>query len=183
VKRKGDAVVFISAAIRARARKVRCLFLDIDGVLTDGKLYLGPNGEEVKTNYVRDGFGIKLLLKAGIEVAVISGRPSETMRRRLEFLGVKQIVLDNEDKLPVYERIRKRLGLTDEECAVMGDDVPDVPPMKRAGLALTVRNAHPVALAAAHWVSRYPGGEGAVREACDLLLASRGPIRVRSRKA
>jgi 3-deoxy-D-manno-octulosonate 8-phosphate phosphatase (KDO 8-P phosphatase) len=166
------------ASVLARARKVRCLFLDIDGVLTDGKLYLGPSGEEFKTNYVRDGLGIKLLMKAGVEVAVISGRPSEAMRRRLEFLGVKQIVLDNEDKLPVYERIRDALGLADEECAVMGDDVPDVPPMQRAGLAMTVGNAHPVAIAAAHWVSRHPGGEGAVREACDLLIAARGPVRV-----
>lgn len=162
------------AAIRKRARRVRCLFLDIDGVLTDGKLYLGPNGEEFKTNYVRDGFGIKRLLAAGVEVAVISGRPSEAMRQRLEFLGVKHVVLDNEDKLPIYGQIRDRLGLTDAECAVMGDDVPDLPVMERAGLALTVADAHPVALKAAHWASRHPGGRGAVREAADLILAAQG---------
>ena len=162
-----------SRAILARARKVRCLFLDIDGVLTDGKLYIGPNGEETKTNSVRDGYGIKALLKAGIEVAVISGRPSEAMRKRLGFLGVRHVVLDNEDKLPVYERIRDELGLSDSQCAVMGDDLPDVPPMQKAGLALTVGNPHPSARNVAHWVSRYPGGEGAVREACDLLLEAR----------
>jgi 3-deoxy-D-manno-octulosonate 8-phosphate phosphatase (KDO 8-P phosphatase) len=162
------------AAIRKRARRVRCLFLDIDGVLTDGKLYLGPNGEETKTNYVRDGYGIKRLLASGVEVAVISGRPSEAMRRRIEFLGVRNVVLDNEDKLPVYEQIRARLGLADADCAVMGDDAPDVPVMARVGLALTVADAHPVALKAAHWVSRYPGGQGAVREACDLILAAQG---------
>ena len=162
------------AAIRKRARRVRCLFLDIDGVLTDGKLYLGPNGEEFKTNYVRDGLGIKRLLAAGVEVAVISGRPSEAMRKRLEFLGVRHVVLDNEDKLPVYEQIRGRLGLADHDCAVMGDDLPDLPVMARAGLALTVADAHAVALKAAHWVSRHPGGCGAVREACDLILAAQG---------
>jgi 3-deoxy-D-manno-octulosonate 8-phosphate phosphatase (KDO 8-P phosphatase) len=162
------------AAIRKRARRVRCLFLDIDGVLTDGKLYLGPNGEELKTNYVRDGLGIKRLLAAGVEVAVISGRPSDAMRRRLDLLGVKHIVLDNDDKLPVYEQIRGRLGLADPECAVMGDDLPDLPVMQRVGLALTVGDAHPVALKAAHWVSRHPGGHGAVREACDLILAAQG---------
>lgn len=163
-----------SRSVLARARKIRCLFLDIDGVLTDGKLYIGPNGEETKTNYVRDGYGIKALLKAGFEVAVISGRPSPAMRTRLAFLGVKHVVLDNEDKLPVYERIRTELGLTDAQCAVMGDDLPDVPPMQKAGLALTVGNPHPSARKAAHWASRYPGGEGAVREACDLLLQARG---------
>ena len=162
------------AAIRKRARRVRCLFLDIDGVLTDGKLYLGPNGEEFKTNYVRDGLGIKRLLAAGVEVAVISGRPSEAMRKRLDFLGVKHVVLDSEDKLPVYEQIRGRLGLADHDCAVMGDDLPDLPVMARAGLALTVADAHAVALKAAHWVSRHPGGCGAVREACDLILAAQG---------
>ena len=160
------------AAIRKRARRVRCLFLDIDGVLTDGKLYLGPGGTELKTNFVRDGYGIKKLLKNGIEVAVISGRPSEAMRQRLDFLGVKHVVLDHEDKLPVYEQIRARLGLADADCAVMGDDVPDLPVMARAGLALTPADAHPVALKAAHWVSRHPGGQGAVREACDLILAA-----------
>jgi len=161
------------AAIRKRARRVRCLFLDIDGVLTDGKLYLGANGEEFKTNYVRDGLGIKRLLAGGVEVAAISGRPSEAMRRRLDFLGVKHVVLDNDDKLPVYEQIRGRLGLAHQDCAVMGDDLPDLPVMECAGLALTVADAHPVALKAAHWVSRYPGGLGAVREACDLILAAR----------
>ena len=162
------------AAIRKRARRVRCLFLDIDGVLTDGKLYLGPDGAELKTNYVRDGYGIKRLLAAGVEVAVISGRPSEAMRRRLEFLGVKHVVLDNEDKLPAYEKIRDTLGITDADCAVMGDDAPDLPVMARAALAMAPADAHVRALKAAHWVSRYNGGAGAVREACDMILAAQG---------
>ncbi|HUR40359.1 MAG TPA: HAD hydrolase family protein [Verrucomicrobiae bacterium] len=166
--------VLSPAALRKRAARIRCLFLDIDGVLTDGKLYLGPNGEETKTNYVRDGLGIKLLLKAGVQVAVISGRPSPAMRKRLEYLGVTEVVLDNDDKLPVYEQIRDRLGLKNEQCAVMGDDLPDVPVMKRTALAFTVADAHPTARKVAHWVSHYPGGMGAVREACDLILAAQG---------
>lgn len=157
-----------------RARDIRCLFLDIDGVLTDGKLYIGPNGEETKTNYVRDGLGIKMMLKAGLHVAVISGRPSESMRQRLSWLGVRHIALDTEDKLPAYVRIRDTLGLTDTQCAHMGDDVPDLPLMQRAALALSVADAHPKALAAAHWVSRYNGGNGAVREAVDLILDAQG---------
>ena len=157
-------------ALLARARRIRCLFLDIDGVLTDGKLYIGPNGEETKTNFVRDGLGIKLLLKAGLQVAVISGRPSPSMRQRLEYLGITEIVLDNEDKLPAFEQIRDKLGLKDEQCAVMGDDLPDVPVMQRAALALAPADAHPVARRLAHYVARATGGHGAVREACDLIL-------------
>ncbi|NKF22908.1 KdsC family phosphatase [Solimonas marina] len=157
-----------------RARDIRCLFLDIDGVLTDGKLYLGPNGEETKTNYVRDGLGIKMMLKAGLHVAVISGRPSETMRQRLSWLGVQHIALDTEDKLPAYLRICDELRLNDQQCAHMGDDVPDLPLMQRVSLALSVADAHPKALNAAHWVSRYNGGHGAVREAIDLILDAQG---------
>ena len=160
--------------VLARARQIRCLFLDIDGVLTDGKLYIGPNGEEIKTNYVRDGLGIKMMLKAGLQVAVISGRPSESMRQRLQWLGVQHIALDTEDKEPAYLRIRAALGLADAQCAHLGDDVPDLPLMRRTGLALSVADAHPRALAAAHWVSRHVGGHGAVREAIDLILDAQG---------
>ncbi len=163
-----------SAEIQQRASKIRCVFLDIDGVLTDGKLYIGPNSEETKTNYVRDGYGIKLALKLGLQVAVISGRPSESMRRRLEWLGVKHIALDTEDKEPAYLRMCAEMGLSDEQCAHVGDDVPDVPLLKRVGLACTVADAHPKALAAAHWTSRYIGGHGAVREAIDLVLEAQG---------
>lgn len=162
------------AAIRKRARRVRCLFLDIDGVLTDGRLYIGADGAEFKTNYVRDGYGIKRLLAHGVDVAVISGRPSEAMRQRLSFLGVKHVVLDREDKLPAYEQIRDRLGLADADCAVMGDDAPDLPVMARAGLALAPADAHACALRAAHWVSRHPGGLGAVRDAADMILTAQG---------
>lgn len=163
-----------TGTLRARARRIRCLFLDIDGVLTDGKLYIGPNGEETKTNYVRDGLGIKMMLRHGLQVAVISGRPSEAMRQRLSWLGVRHIALDTEDKEPAYLRICAELGVGDEECAHMGDDVPDLPLMRRTGLALTVADAHPKALACAHWISRYDGGNGAVREAVDLILDAQG---------
>ncbi|HEY1077841.1 MAG TPA: HAD hydrolase family protein [Fontimonas sp.] len=162
--------------VQQRAREIRCLFLDIDGVLTDGKLYIGPNGEETKTNFVRDGYGIKLALKQGLQIAVISGRPSEAMRQRLGWLGVRHIALDTEDKEPAYLRMCAEMGLSDAQCAHMGDDVPDLPLMRRAGLALSVADAHDSALQAAHWISRYNGGHGAVREAVDLLLAAQGRL-------
>lgn len=158
--------------LNERAARVRCLFLDIDGVLTDCRLWLAPDGTELKTVHVRDGLGIKFLLEAGIEVAIISGRPSEAMRLRFSQLGVRHIVLDAPDKTPDYERIRDSLGLADDECAAMGDDTPDLPLMTRVGLALTVSDAHPSARSAAHWSSQHAGGFGAVREAADLILAA-----------
>ena len=157
-----------------RARLIRCVVFDVDGVLTDCKLYLGPDGSEWKAVNVRDGLGLKLLLGAGIEVAIISGRPSGAMQKRFEGLGVRHVRLDVGDKLPAYEELRARLRLEDAQIAVMGDDVPDLPLMQRAGLSLTVADAHPKALAAAQWASRLPGGCGAVREACDLILRAQG---------
>lgn len=158
------------------ARKIRCVVFDIDGVMTDGMLYLGPDGEETKAVSVRDGLGIKQLVDAGIHVAVISGRPSEAMRQRLQHLGVQHIHLNIDQKLPTFEALQAELGLNDEQCAMMGDDTPDLPLLRRCGLALTVANAHPHAAAAAHWTSQYVGGAGAVREACDLILDAQGKL-------
>jgi 3-deoxy-D-manno-octulosonate 8-phosphate phosphatase (KDO 8-P phosphatase) len=159
-----------------RAKAVRCVVFDVDGVLTDGKLYLGPDGAEWKAVSVRDGLGLKLLLQAGIEVAVISGRPSPAMQQRFESLGVRHVWLHVEEKIPAFESLQAKLGLKDQDMAVMGDDVPDLPLMRRAGLALTVADAHPEALAVAHWASRLGGGAGAVREAADLILRAQGKI-------
>lgn len=164
------------AEIQQRAAKIRCLFLDIDGVMTDCKLYLTPDGEELKAVNVRDGWGMKALMKHGVEVAVISGRPSKAMQKRLEWLGLKHIVLDTEVKLPAYERIRDALGLSDEQCAMVGDDVPDLPLLTRVGLAMTPADAHRKAKVAAHLVSSCKGGDGAIREAADLILEAQGKI-------
>lgn len=162
-----------SLTVHQRAARVRLAIFDIDGVLTDGKLYLAPDGTELKTSSVRDGHGLRLLMDAGITVAVISGRPSEAYRARLESLGVEQIRLSTgADKLPAYQALLADLGLDDTQAAHMGDDTPDVPLMQRVGLALTVADAHDAAKAAAHWISRNPGGHGAVREACDLIVAA-----------
>lgn len=160
--------------VATRARDVRCIVFDIDGVMTDCKLYLAADGSELKAVNVRDGLGIKLLLRAGIEIAVISGRPSDAMAKRLAFLGIPHVWLDTEDKLPAFEALQRKLRISDAQCAVMGDDVPDLPLMQRAGLALTVADAHPRALAAAHWTSRHRGGDGAIREAADMILAAQG---------
>lgn len=162
------------SAVKKRAKKIRCVFLDIDGVMTDCKLYLAADGSELKAVNVKDGLGMKLLMKAGVEVAVISGRPSAAMQKRLESLGLRHIYLNTEDKLPAYEAVQKKLGISDAECAHVGDDTPDLPLFKRVALAVVVADAHPKAMAAAHWKTRNIGGNGAIREVADLILEAQG---------
>ncbi len=152
---------------------IALLVLDVDGVLTDGRLYFGARGEALKVFDVKDGNGIKQLMDAGVAVAIISGRRSPAVARRARELGIRHVFQGNSDKLPVFERLRKRLRLEAAQCACVGDDVPDVPIMRAAGLAFTVSDAHPAALAAADMASPNPGGRGAVRDICDLLIAAR----------
>lgn len=164
------------AATRAAtgtAARVRLLVLDVDGVLTDGRLYYGARGEALKAFHVRDGLGLKLLAAAGITVAVISGRRSGMTARRCRELGVRHLLQGVEDKLTAFQRLRERLGMSSTVCACVGDDVPDVPLMREVGLSFAVADAHPQARSAAHVITRLPGGRGAVREVCDYLLEAR----------
>jgi 3-deoxy-D-manno-octulosonate 8-phosphate phosphatase (KDO 8-P phosphatase) len=152
------------------AAGVRLLVLDVDGVLTDGRLYYGVRGEALKAFHVRDGLGLKLLAAAGITVAVISGRRSSMTARRCRELGVRHLVQGAEDKLAAFHRLRGRLGMSSSACACVGDDLPDVPLMREVGLSFAVADAHPQARSAAHVITLLPGGNGAVREVCDYLL-------------
>lgn len=155
------------------AAEVRLLVLDVDGVLTDGRLYYGARGEALKAFHVRDGLGLKLLAAADIKVAVISGRRSSMTGRRCRELGIGHLLQGVEDKLAAFHRLRARLGVTSDACACVGDDLPDVPLMREVGLSFAVADAHPQARNAAHLVTRLPGGRGAVREVCDYLLDAR----------
>lgn len=159
--------------LRSRAAAIRLAIFDVDGVMTDGRLYIGPDGMELKAVSVRDGHGIKCLRAAGIEPAVISGRPSAAIEHRLDELGVHHAYLAVRDKLSVYHDLLARLGLPPEQSAFMGDDEPDLQVMEQAGLAMTVSDAEPRILEIAHWISTRPGGMGAVREACDFLIEAR----------
>lgn len=152
---------------------IRLLVLDVDGVLTDGRLHFGPEGELYKTFHVRDGHGIRQLLSAGVQVAVISGRQSAMTRRRCEELGIAHVREGVADKAGEFVRLSAQLGVSPVECACIGDDVTDVPLLAQAGLAVAVADAHPSALGAAHRRTRAAGGAGAVREVCDWLLAAR----------
>jgi len=159
----------------ARLSQIRLLVLDVDGTLTDGSLRYGPNGETEKVFHVRDGYGIKAVMAAGICVAVISGRQSAAVLRRCKELGIHHIHQGIEDKAPVLRQLLATLGIQAHQFACVGDDVPDVPLMLEAGFAVAVADAHPKASLLAHRRTRLPGGAGAVREVCDWLLAARAP--------
>ncbi len=151
---------------------IRLLVLDVDGVLTDGRLYYGARGELMKSFHVRDGHGIKTLRAAGVEVAVLSGRRSAAAGRRCRELGIRHVLQGVDDKLSAFERLAARLRLRPRECACIGDDVPDVPLMRAVGLAFAVADAHPAARRAAHYATSLPGGCGAVRQVCDHLVGT-----------
>ncbi|WP_242361320.1 HAD family hydrolase [Anaeromyxobacter sp. SG17] len=155
----------------ARAARVRLVLLDVDGVLTDGRIWYGPEGEALKAFDVRDGHGV-VLLRDHVDFGVISGRPGKATEVRLVELRFKHLIFGERDKLEGYARLA-HLGLPDEAVAYMGDDVNDVPLLRRVGLAAAPADARPEARAAAHLVTAAPGGRGAVRELCDLLLAAK----------
>jgi 3-deoxy-D-manno-octulosonate 8-phosphate phosphatase (KDO 8-P phosphatase) len=152
---------------------ISLLVLDVDGVLTDGRLYFSTRGEALKVFDVRDGYGLVAVQRAGITVAVISGRRSGAVQARCRELGIRYVYQGIADKLAVFERLRSRLKLTRRACACVGDDLPDVPLMKAVGLSFAVADAHGTARRAAPRVTRRGGGRGAVREVCDLLLSAR----------
>jgi 3-deoxy-D-manno-octulosonate 8-phosphate phosphatase (KDO 8-P phosphatase) len=153
--------------------KIELLVLDVDGVLTDGRLYFSARGEALKAFHVRDGHGIKLLMASGVGVAAISGRRSAAVRARLRELEVPTVLQGCRDKVRALEGLTERLGVEALACACIVDDTPDLPLMAAVGFAGAVADAHPLVLSAAHWVSTAPGGHGAVRELCDALLRAR----------
>jgi 3-deoxy-D-manno-octulosonate 8-phosphate phosphatase (KDO 8-P phosphatase) len=152
--------------------QIRLLVLDVDGVLTDGRLHFGPDGEVLKVFHVRDGHGIKQLAQAGITVALISGRSSVMVATRARELGIEHVQQGVTDKVAAFERLCAALALPATAAACVGDDVPDVPLMRKVALAFAVRDAHREARSAAHIVTELPGGAGAVREVCDYLLTA-----------
>jgi len=156
-----------------RASRIRLLVLDVDGVLTDGGLVYGAAGEETKRFHVHDGLALVAARRAGLQVAVLSSRASAAVTRRMSELGVAEIHQGVADKAQALEALRERLGLRAAEVAVMGDDLPDLLAMGGAGLALAPANAVAEVKRAAHWVARKRGGDGAVREAVEMLLKAR----------
>ncbi|VAX32828.1 3-deoxy-D-manno-octulosonate 8-phosphate phosphatase [hydrothermal vent metagenome] len=156
------------------ARKIKLLILDVDGVLTDGGIILDNEGNELKSFHVRDGHGIRLLIRKGVDVAIITGRRSKVVERRAHELGVKEVYQKCFNKVVAYEQIKETFSVQDEEIAYIGDDVVDIPLLRRVGLPVTVADASGDVRAFSMIVTGNKGGRGAVREITDLILKAKG---------
>ena len=162
--------------IQQRTQKIKLVIFDVDGVFTDGKLYYTASGETMKVFHVQDGAGIKRLLKHNIHVAIISGRQSEMVSTRMAELGIKDIYQGNEHKITHYNELKNKYDLTDADIAYVGDDLPDIPLIQQAGLGIAVANAVPKVLQQANWHTTQTGGNGAVREVCELIIAEKTAV-------
>jgi len=165
-------MVRMDAALKERAANIRMLVLDVDGVLTDGKLYFDHAGNELKAFNTRDGMGMKALQRAGIDVAVITGRKSGAVEHRMAQLGIQHVYQGREDKLEAFLELLEVTGLDAGQVCFAGDDWIDLPVLLRAGLAVSVADAEDHVKQQAHWITRRNGGDGAVREICNLILAA-----------
>lgn len=159
-----------------RAARVKILIMDVDGVMTDGGMYYGEHGEELKKFNTRDGHGIGLVHQAGIKTAIITRERTEIVSRRATKLGIKEVHQGAVDKWLVVASMLERLAVTPDEVCYIGDDLGDLPVLKRVGLAVVVADATPLVHNHAHYVTRTKGGEGAVREVCELILAAQGKL-------
>lgn len=164
----------LSSRVRNRARKIKLLLLDLDGVLTDGGIFIDGSGDEVKRFDVRDGHGLRLLQRGGIRVGIVSGRSARAARHRARELDIELFFQGVGDKLAVYEKIKRMTKLTDGEVAYVGDDMVDLPLLSRVGLAVGVADGWGPLKSHTHYITRARGGRGAVREVVELLLKSQG---------
>ncbi len=156
--------------ILAKAAQIKLVVFDVDGVLTDGSLFIGDDGQEYKAFHSRDGLGMKLLRKSGVEIGIITARTSEVVKHRMESLDIKHVYQGQLEKLPALEELLAKLGLSFEQTAYVGDDIVDLPVMRQVGLAIAVQDAHPLAKQHAHWQTPHGGGRGAARDVCELIM-------------
>jgi 3-deoxy-D-manno-octulosonate 8-phosphate phosphatase (KDO 8-P phosphatase) len=159
-----------------KAQRIRLVIFDVDGVLTDGGIFIASDGSEHKVFNSRDGHGMKMLQESGVIIGVITGRSSAAVTHRMAGLGVEHLYQGQQHKLPAFKALLERLHLTPEQVACVGDDVVDLPMMRRSGLAIAVGDAHDLVKEHAHWVTAQPGGRGAAREVCELILRAQGKL-------
>jgi len=162
--------------ILARTKDIKLVIFDVDGVLTDGSIIIGDDGEEYKAFHSRDGHGMKLLQYTGVEIAIITGRTSKVVEYRMNSLGINHLYQGKRVKLPAFEELIERLGLKPEQCAYVGDDWVDLAIMSRVGLAVAVQDADPLVKKHAHWITPAKGGKGAARELCELIMEGQGTL-------
>ncbi len=162
--------------IHAKAKGIKLVIFDVDGVLTDGSLFLGDDGQEYKAFNSRDGHGMKMLQHSGVTIGIITGRSSEVVRIRMQSLGIEHVYQGRDEKLPAYQELRDKLGLDDSQIAYVGDDVVDLPIMRRVGLAIAVNDAHSLVIHHAHWTTPRSGGRGAGRDVCEMIMQAQGQL-------
>jgi len=166
----------VNKRLIARARRIRVAIFDVDGVLTDGTVYLGQHGEEIKAFNILDGLGLKMLGASGVTLALLSGRKSSVVARRARETGIAHVMQGSADKLQTYHGLLRKLKLAEEDASFMGDDLPDLPVLRRCGLAFSVPDAPQIVRNHAHYVTGNRGGRGAVREACEFLMLAQGSL-------
>jgi len=162
--------------ILERAKNIKLIAFDVDGVLTDGSLFYGEQGEEYKAFHSKDGLGMKLLMRTGVQIGIITARESQLVRHRMESLGIEHLYQGRLDKLNAFDDLLKKLGLSYEQTSFVGDDVVDLPVMNKVGLSITVSDAHPMVIEQAHWQTPAAGGRGAARQACELIMQAQGTL-------
>jgi len=159
-----------------KTKDIKLVIFDVDGVLTDGNIIIGDDGEEYKAFYSRDGHGMKLLQFTGVDIAIITGRTSKVVEHRMASLGINHVYQGQRVKLPAFEQLLQILDLKPEQCAYVGDDWVDLSVMSRVGLAIAVQDADPIVKKHAHWITPSKGGRGAAREVCELIMEGQGTL-------
>jgi len=162
--------------ITEKAKKIKLVIFDIDGVLTTGALFIGDDGQEYKAFNSKDGHGLRMLQDSGVEVAIITGRTSNVVAHRAKDLGITRIYQGKREKLPAYEELIKETGLNHEQIAYVGDDVVDLPVMSKVGLAICVQDGHSFVKQHSHWITENNGGCGAGRDVCEMILDAQGNL-------
>ena len=159
-----------------KARHIELVIFDVDGVLTDGSLFFGDDGQEYKAFNSKDGHGMRMLMDSGVEVGIITGRESDVVRHRMINLGITHVLQGRREKLPAYEELKTMTGYRDEQIAYVGDDVVDLPVMTKVAFAIAVQDAHPYVKQHAHWQTPSTGGHGAARDVCELIMEAKGVL-------
>ena len=162
--------------ILERAAQIKLVIFDVDGVLTDGSLFLGDDGLEYKAFNSRDGHGMKMLQQSGVTIAIITGRTSKVVEYRMQSLGIQHVYQGQLDKRHAFAELLEKLSLTTDQIAYVGDDVVDLPVMSKVGLAIGVQDAHPMVRKHAHWLTPSNGGRGAGRDVCEMLMEAHGVL-------
>jgi 3-deoxy-D-manno-octulosonate 8-phosphate phosphatase (KDO 8-P phosphatase) len=159
-----------------KAKHIKLVIFDVDGVLTDGRIYIGDDAQQYKAFNSKDGHGMKMLQSIGVQIAIITGRVSNVVKHRMTDLGIEHVFQGQRDKLPAFETLLERLAIPAQHTAYVGDDVVDLPVMVRSGLAICVQDSHPLVKRHVHWITTNSGGRGAAREVCELIMDAQGML-------